>query len=43
MIAQRLSYGGYYVMHILTEENDLVKEYLRMRDDRKDALKKTKK
>ena len=42
MIAQCLSYGGYRAVHIPTEEDDSIKEYLRMRDDHKDALKKTK-
>lgn len=42
MIAQCLSYGGYRAVHIPTEEDDSIKEYLRMRDDHKDALKKIK-
>ena len=42
MIAQCLSYGGYHTVYILTEEDDSVKEYLRMRDDHKLALKKVK-
>lgn len=42
MIAQCLSYGGYRAVYIPTEEDDSVKEYLRMRDDHKDALKKIK-
>ena len=42
MIAQCLSYGGYHAVYIPTEEDDSVKEYLRMRDDHKDALKKIK-
>ena len=41
MIAQCLSYGGYHAVYIPTEKDDSVKEYLRMRDDHKDALKKT--
>lgn len=42
MIAQCLSYGGYHPVYIPTEEDDSVKEYLRMRDDHKLALKKVK-
>ena len=42
MIAQCLSYGGYHAVYIPTEEDDSVKEYLRMRDDHKIALKKIK-
>ena len=42
MIAQCLSYGGYHPVHIPTEEDDSVKEYLRMRGDHKLALKKIK-
>lgn len=42
MIAQCLSYGGYHAVYIPTEEDDSVKEYLRMRDDHKVALKKIK-
>ena len=42
MIAQCLSYGGYRAVYIPTEEDDSVKEYLRMRDDHKLALKKIK-
>ena len=42
MIAQCLSYGGYHAVYIPTEKDDSVKEYLRMRDDHKDALKKIK-
>lgn len=42
MIAQCLSYGGYHAVYIPTQEDDSVKEYLRMRDDHKDALKKIK-
>ena len=42
MIAQCLSYGGYQPVYIPTEEDDSVKEYLRMRDDHKIALKKIK-
>lgn len=42
MIAQCLSYGGYHPVYIPTEEDDSVKEYLRMRDDHKLSLKKVK-
>ena len=42
MIAQCLSYGGYHPVYIPTEADDSVKEYLRMRDDMKLALKKVK-
>ena len=42
MIAQCLSYGGYHAVYIITAEDDSVKEYLRMRDDNKTALKKIK-
>ena len=42
MIAQCLSYGGDHPVYIPTEEDDSVKEYLRMRDDMKLALKKVK-
>ncbi|MCM1343213.1 MAG: IS110 family transposase [Muribaculaceae bacterium] len=42
MIAQCLSYGGYHAAHIPTEEDDSIKEYLRMRNDHKLALKKVK-
>ena len=39
LIAQCLCYGGYHPVYIPTEENASVKEYLRMRDDHKLALK----
>lgn len=42
MIAQCLSYGGYHAVYIPTEDDNSVKEYLRMRNDHKLALKKTK-
>ena len=42
MIAQCLSYGGYHAVHVPTDKDSSVKEYLRMRDDHKLALKKTK-
>jgi transposase len=42
LIAQCLSYGGYHPVYIPTEQDDSIKEYLRMRDDHKKALKKIK-
>ena len=42
MIAQCLSYGGYHAVYVPTAADDSVKEYLRMRDDHKLALKKVK-
>ena len=42
MIALCLAYGGYHPVYIPTQEDDSVKEYLRMRDDHKIALKKIK-
>ena len=42
LIAHCLSYGGYHPVHIPTGEDDAVKEYLRMRDDHKLALKSLK-
>ena len=42
MIAQCLAYGGYHPVYIPTEQDDSVKEYLRMRDDHKSSLKKIK-
>lgn len=42
MIAQCLSYGGYHAVYIPTEDDNSVKEYLRMRNDHKLDLKKTK-
>ncbi len=42
MIAQCLSYGGCHAVHIPTEEDGSVKEYLRMRNGHKLALKKAK-
>jgi transposase len=42
MIAQCLSYGGYHAVYIPTEEDDSVKEYIRMRDDHKVELKRIK-
>ena len=42
MIAQCLAYGGYHPVYIPSDEDNSVKEYLRMRDDHKTALKKIK-
>lgn len=42
MIAQCLAHGGYRPVYIPTQEDDSIKEYLRMRDDHKTALKKIK-
>ena len=42
VIAKCLAYGGYKAVYIPTTEDDSVKEYLRMRDDHKLALKKIK-
>ena len=42
LIAQCLFYGGYHPFYIPFSEDDTVKEYLRMRDDHKLALKKLK-
>ena len=42
LIAQCLCYGGYHPVYIPTGEDDSVKEYHRMRDDHKLALKKLK-
>ena len=42
MIAQCRAYGGYRPVYIPTEEDNSVKEYLRMRDDHKLALTKLK-
>ena len=42
LIAQCLCYGGYHPVYIPPGEDDAVKEYLRMRDDHKLALKKLK-
>ena len=42
LIAQCLSNGGYHAVHIPTAEDNAVKEYVRMRDDHKVALKKLK-
>ena len=42
LIAQCLCYGGYHSVYVPTAEDNAVKEYIRMRDDHKLALKKTK-
>ena len=42
VIAQCLSCSGYHAVYIPTQQDDSVKEYLRMRDDHKDVLKKIK-
>ena len=42
LIAQCLCYGGYHPVYVPTGEDNAVKEYLRMRDDHKLALKKLK-
>ncbi len=42
LIAQCLCYGGYHPVYIPTGKDDSVKEYLRMRDDHKIALKQLK-
>ena len=42
LIAQCLCYGGYHTVYIPTGEDDAVKEYLRMRDDHKQELKRRK-
>ena len=42
LIAQCPCYGGYHPVYIPTGEDDAVKEYLRMRDDHKLALKRLK-
>ena len=41
-IAKCLAYGGYSSVHIPTVKDDGVKEYIRMRDARKNSLKKVK-
>ena len=42
LIAQCLCYGGYHPVYIPSVEDDTVKEYLRMRDDIKQSVKKLK-
>lgn len=41
-IAEFLAHGTYYKVHVISEEDNAVKEYIRMRDDSKDLLKRTK-
>ena len=41
-IAKCLAYGGYSAVHIPTKVDSSVKEFIRMRDDVKDALKRIK-
>lgn len=42
MICQCLCHGGYQQVHVPTMEDEEVKEYIRMREDHKEALKKVK-
>ena len=42
VIAQCLAYGTYSVVHVPDKGDDAVKEYIRMRDDHRGALKKLK-
>lgn len=42
LIAKCMAYGGYHSVYIPTAKDDSVKEYIRMRDDHKEALKKIK-
>lgn len=42
MIAHCLAYGGYHAVYIPTEDDDSVKEYIRMRDDHRNARTKIK-
>ncbi len=42
VIAQCLAYNGYSEVYVPTEEDNAIKEYIRMRDDHKLALKKLK-
>ena len=41
-IAKSLAFGTYSAVYVPTEEDDMVKEYVRMRDDQKKALKAAK-
>lgn len=41
-IAKCLATGGYSAVHIPTDEDNAIKEYIRMRDDVKDSLKRLK-
>ena len=42
MIAQCLGHGGYHAVHVPDEDDAAVKDFIRMRDDHKDDLKKLK-
>jgi transposase len=42
LIANCLCYGGYHPVYVPTDKDDAVKEYVRMRDDHKDAQKRLK-
>ena len=42
MIAECLAYGGYSVVHVPTELDNAVKEFIRMKDDIKENLKSIK-
>lgn len=42
VIAQCLAYGGYHAVYVPSEDDNSVKEYLRMRDDHQNALKRIK-
>ena len=42
LIAKCLYYGGYHAVHVPTADDNAVKEYIRMRDDHKIALKQKK-
>jgi len=42
LIAKCLCYGGYHPVYVPTDKDDAVKEYVRMRDDHKDAQKRLK-
>ena len=42
LIAQCLANGAYHSVYVPTEEDNSVKEYIRMRDDHKEALKRIK-
>lgn len=42
MIAECLAYGGYSAVHVPTELDNSVKEFIRMRDDIKENLKSIK-
>ena len=42
LIAKCLCYGGYHAVHVPTADDNAIKEYIRMRDDHKIALKQKK-